>query len=179
MDVANQGLGQFALRLQRFLVLSWQLLRQLRTTAVLLALLGLILCLGLWLPQPSGPEVTAAIWTKTLPPWLQGRGDLLFALGFAHLFHSFWFWLPVALLLLHSLVALADYLPPSWQRFRETPADLAWQHPLAIRTEYFTRLPALPDEFLEKLKATLQAQGFTIDPTIEENQRQVSARRWA
>jgi hypothetical protein len=179
MDMATQGSGRLTIRLQHFLVLSWNLLRQFRTTGILLAILALVFGLALWLPQQSNPQIPASIWVKSLPAWLQPRGEELFALGFAHIFRSIWFWLPVALLTLHSLVALADTLPPAWRRFREAPADPEWQHPLARRAEYSTRLPAAPDEFLEQLKKSLSEGGFTIDPAVEEGQRLVSARRQA
>lgn len=179
MDVTNQHLSQFTIRFQHFLVLLWAFLRQPKTTGILLAVLAVIFGIGLALPQRSGPEITASLWVARLPVWLQGRGELLFALGFAQIFHSAWFWLPVALLFLHSLVALADYGGPSWRRFRETPGNLEWQHPLASRVEYFTRLPASPDEFLEKLKEPLQRRGFIVDKVADENRRLVSARRRA
>lgn len=179
MDMANQGSGRLIIRLQRFLVLSWDLLRQFRTTWCLLAVLGVVFGLALWLPQQTSPQIPASIWVKSLPTWLQPRGEELFALGFAYIFRSIWFWLPVALLTLHSLVALADTLPPAWRRFREVPAELGWQHPLARRVEYSTRLPAAPDEFLEQLKKSFNEAGFTLDPPVEESQRLVSARRQA
>jgi cytochrome c biogenesis protein ResB len=113
-----------------------------------------------------------------LPSQVRPWGDLLFLLGFARIFQSPWFWVPLAVLLLSSLVALADYAGPSWWRARKSAAVIEWQHPLARRVEHSVRLPASPDTFLDKLKTRLEANGFSVDAPFEENQRWVSAARW-
>lgn len=185
MDIANKPSSQLILRLQQGLGLGWQLLCSPKTTGALLAILAVVLLLRVVLPQQTPPVsgTAAAAWVATLPTWIQPWGELLFFLGFSHIFQSLWLWLPLALLTLNSLVALAEYLPPSWQRARpaaDIPA-IEWQHPLAHRAEQSVRLPNSPDAFLDGLKEALIAKGFTIDPPAQAEQRIVSAarRRWA
>jgi hypothetical protein len=143
------------------------------------AILIVILLLSWVLPQSATAD--AAQWITTLPLWLQPWGELLYMLGFAHLLDSLWFWLPAALLLLNSLIALADYGPGSWRRLDDTTPPLAWQHPLARRSERVIRLPQEPDSFLEKLQTSLREQGFFIYQSVESEERLVGAarQRWA
>jgi hypothetical protein len=151
-------------------------------TGALLIILAFILVLGLLIPQQATLDTTVAVWTASLPLWLQAQGEPLFLLGLARIFQSLWFWIPLALLLLHSLVSVADYAWPSWQRTRpmKSLTALEWQHPLAQRVEYSIRLPAAPNEYLSKLKGSLIAAGFSIDASFEEEARVVSAvrQRW-
>jgi hypothetical protein len=158
----------------------WYNLRSPRLTLILLGLLGGVLLVGLLLPQPVSQvntEATRAAWIANLPLPVQLWGDLLFLLGFARLFQSIWFWLPLALLLLNSLLALADYTPDAWPRLRPPPPPLERQHPLAGRAEYSTRLPESPDEFLAELKNSLTQQGFFIYQSDPSNPRQVTLAR--
>jgi hypothetical protein len=142
---------------------------------------ALALLLRLLLPQQETPDETASVWLVNLPLWLQPWGEPLFFLGFSRIFQSLWFWLPLALLLLSSLVALADYGPPARQRAGQGAGELEWQHPLARRTEQSVRLPPNPDAFLDKLRERLQAEAFVLEAPADENQRLVKAsrRRWA
>jgi cytochrome c biogenesis protein ResB len=185
MDAVNQRLTQIASQWQRYVTLTWYVLRSPKTTAVLLVILVMVLLLGLIVPQQSETVFTAtpdlAAWITSLPAWLQPAGETLFFLGFSKIFQTFWFWLPVALLLLNSLIVLADYVPGSWQRLGKTAPPIEWQHPLARRVEHSVRLPSLPDDFLETLKGLLQEKGFSLYAPVESEQRVVSAaqRRWA
>lgn len=149
-------------------------------TGLLLAILIAVIVLRLIVPQQSSTDIAATTWIATLPPLLQPSGDLLFSLGFSRIFQSGWFWIPLALLLLNSLLALAEYALPSWQRARlvNDVSSLDWQHPLAQRTEHSVRLPKSPDEFLGELKDKLKERGFSIDASDDESQRMVSAERW-
>jgi cytochrome c biogenesis protein ResB len=185
MDAVNQRLTQIASQLQRYVTLTWYILRSPKTTGVLLVILVIVLLLGLIIPQQSetvfsGPSDRAA-WITSLPAWLQPGGEALFILGFSKIFQTFWFWLPVALLLLNSLIALADYVPGSWQRLGKTTPPIEWQHPLARRVEHSVRLPSLPDDFLETLKGLLQEKGFSLYAPAGSEQRVAGAaqRRWA
>jgi cytochrome c biogenesis protein ResB len=121
------------------------------------------------------------VWIATLPPWLQLWGEPLFLLGFSRLFQSVWFWGPLGLLLLNSMIALADYGPGAWQRLRNPPPNMKWQHPLAHRVEYADRLPDSPDQFLEGVKCSLTKKGFYLYGAGSTDERIISAarRRWA
>ncbi len=168
----------------KFSTSAWYWLRRPTITWILLAIVGLVLGLGLIIPQLSSPTTTEAgreAWLASLPPLVQPVGELLFSLGFTRLFYSPWYWLPLGLLLLNSLITLADYGPGAWQRLKPSPPSLDWQHPLAHRAEQSTRLPESPDTFLDELKAALTTQGFYLYPTSEGEGRLISAaqRRWA
>ena len=149
-------------------------------TGLLLTILAVMVVLRLIIPQQSAIDATATTWIATLPPLLQPSGDLLFSLGFSRIFRSGWFWVPLALLLLNSLLALAEYTVPSWRRAKSASesTSIEWHHPLGKRTEYSVRLPKSPDEFLDKLKEKLESEGFSIDTSDDENQRMFSAGRW-
>ena len=182
MEAAGQRLSQIVSRSQGFVASIWYALRHPRTTGLLLVVLIMVTLLGVFIPQQTGAVPPARTdWVSSLPGWLQPTGDILFLFGLAQIFQSLWFWLPVALLLLHSLVALADYAPGSWRRLSRLAPPLDWQHPLACRVENSARLPGLPDDFIDNLKQRLQKDGFTIYAPVESKQRFVGAarRRWA
>jgi hypothetical protein len=121
------------------------------------------------------------LWIASLPTSLQPFGGGLFQLGISRLLRSFWFWLPAALLLLHSLIILANYWPRVQQRWHEPIPSLGWQHPLARRIEHSVRLSDTPDEFLDDRRAFLKQHGFSSHETAETEQRLLGAsrRRWA
>lgn len=181
MDTAKLSSGPFNARLQRYSTSAWYLLRDPRLTASLVGLIGGVLLLLLFLPQPTGSLATAEAWTPLLPAWLQPWGSLLYGLGFARLGRSLWLWGPVAWLMLSCAVALVDYGWPARRRASEAPADLAWQAPLTRRVEQSARLPAQPDSLLATLRERLIQLGFSLDQSDEDSGRVVSAyrRRWA
>ncbi len=160
------------MQVQQIIAQSWRWLKSPQLTAVLLMILAAVVALWLWLP----PAAPVAAWTSALPPVIQPWGPALYAAGLAQIFQSLWLWLPLAGLLLHALVALADYAPPSWLRFQNAPASLEWQHPLACRVEASVRLPASPDDYLAALKAALVSRGFRLHPNPDSG-RGVSAVR--
>jgi hypothetical protein len=178
MDIWMAALNR---RLIEMMPRVWLVWRSPKTTGALLVSVMLVLLTGWMLPQQAEPVVTAVAWRNSLPAWLQPAGETLFALGLAQVFHSLWFWLPVALLLLNSLLALADNTPGAWRRLKHTCPPLTWQHPLARRIEQSMRLPGQPDDFLQRLKMRLQAQGFLLYTPVETEQRLIGAarRRWA
>jgi hypothetical protein len=94
---------------------------------------------------------------------------------------SIWFWLPLALLFLNGLIAIADYGPGSWRRRQSLTPPLTWQHPLAQRIEHSARLPESPDTFLASLKERLAGQGFVVYEPLEAEERIFGAARrpWA
>lgn len=167
-------------QISSFITTLWYTLRSLQLTGVLIGLIVLVSFSGLVIPQQS-PLGTREIWIAGLPPAIRPLGEVLFFLGFANIFQSIWFWLPLALLLLNSLVALADYLPGTRSRIRTTLPSLNWQHPLAQRTEQVTRLPESPDEYLDALKSTLQQKGFFLYQDSQTEERIIGAvqHRWS
>jgi hypothetical protein len=158
----------------------WYGLRSPRFTLLLLALLGVVWLISWWLPQQiisTNPETVRSAWVASLPPLVQVWGNLLFSLGLAQIRQSIWFWLPLALLWLNGLLALADYLPGAWQRQRPTLPTLNWQHPLARRVEFSARLPESPDQFLNQLQTTLAEQHFFIYQPNPTDPRLIGAAR--
>lgn len=182
MDSAANRL-QLSSRLQRFLFLTWHFLCSPKTTGVLVAVLVVVVGLRLLVPQQpiSLSETARTTWITSLPPLVQFWGDELYVLGFARIFQSLWFWLPLGLLFLNSLVALADYVPGSWRRLQNQVPPLTWQHPLARRIEHSARLPESPDKFLVALKEKLRRQNFYVyEPgAVEERLVGAARRRWA
>lgn len=148
--------------------------------AVLLA----SLLLSWLIPQQNAVSPTnnnRELWLATLPEAIQPWGEPLFLLGVSHLFGSIWVWLPAAFLLLNSLVALAEHTPGAWQRAQAKLPPIEWQHALAKRAEYSTRLPEAPDKFLEGLKTLVQQKAFFLYENNQMEQRFIGAtrRRWA
>jgi cytochrome c biogenesis protein ResB len=184
MDAPAQGPTKSVSRLQRLVASAWHTLGSPKTTGILIVFLIVVVVLGKIFPQQAvtaSPETGQATWISSLPPLVQLWGDLLYLLGFARIFRSLWFWLPLALLFLNSLIALAHYGPGSYRRLlRETP-PIEWQHPLAGRAEYPARLPESPDTFLATLKTTLTARGWYIYKPSEAEERVVGAgrHRWS
>lgn len=192
MNSAHTSLAQATTRLQQLTAQLWSRLSHPRWLLILIPPLLLVLGLTLFLPQQSVSDFGSAlsaetIWLNSLPGWLTGLGRPLYSLGFSQLLSSFWFWIPAALLLGHSLIALAHYGPASWQRFREETPTLQRQHPFSERVEQSVRLSDNPDEQLETLGEALSQMGYLLDDTSQAEpdqaaeQRQViaSRRRWA
>ena len=184
MDAVNQRRIQLIAQMQLLFSQLWYILRNFKTTVGLLILLALVLAVGLLLPQQHiaiAPNTTAqAVWLNNLPAWGQPAGDILYSLGFAQIFYSPWFWIPVALLLLNSLIALADYMPGCWRRMRGAAPSEKWQHPLARRVEHSVRLSHFPDNFTELFKVRFNRQGFILHASSSGQQRVTAAsqRRW-
>lgn len=181
MTVTSKASPQNSTRWQRWAASAWVTLRSPKLTGLLLAIIVVVIGVGLLLPQQVTSTVDASLWIALLPQVVQLWGEPLYLLGFARIFHSFWFWLPVALLLLNSLVALANYAPGSWRRLQQPIPSIGWQHPLARRTEQIVRLPKSPDIYLTGLQTNLAEQGFTLYQPTETEGRLVGAarRRWA
>ncbi|MCG3210146.1 MAG: hypothetical protein FOGNACKC_03777 [Anaerolineae bacterium] len=178
MNAADAKPQPVRLKIQQLTTRTWQVLINPKTTALLLAVLSGVLLLWFVLPQQTSPTAPAEIWTGTLPPAVQPWGPALYNLGFARLSHSWWLWLPLAGLLLTSLVALAEVAPRSWQRAQNAAADHAWQHPLTRRVEQSVRLPAAPDEHLAALGNQLAGQGFLLHPIGDNRTVSAARRRW-
>ncbi len=181
MAVTTKESPQRSTRWQRWTASVWVILRSPKLTGLLLAVIIVVILVGMLLPQQAAPAVDATPWIASLPQLVQLWAEPLYLLGFARIFHSLWFWLPVALLLLNSLVALADYAPGSWRRLQQPIPPIGWRHPLAQRTEQVVRLPKSPDIYLIGLQTSLAEQGFYLYQPTESEGRLVGAarRRWA
>lgn len=179
MDTTDTQSHQITLKSQQYAAQIWKILYSPKTTAALFGILALVLLIWLILPQQESRATSAEIWIGRLPPAVQPWGPAFYFLGFARIFQSGWLWLPLAGLLLNSLVALAAFIPPGWQRAQNRAANIQWNHPLAQRVEHSVRLPASPDDHLAALKVALATRGFLLHPTPNDN-RQISAarRRW-
>lgn len=180
MDTVNQQ-SQFITRLQQGAAQVWYWLRSPKVTVGVIIVLGVVGLVALVVPQQRALTATAENWTPTLPVAIQPWGEPLYLLGFAHLVRSLWFWLPVGLLLLNSLIALVDYSIGFWPRTKGVTPSIAWQHPLAQRAEHIVRLPKDPDEFLDGLRTSLAEHGYFIYEPVEAGDRIIGAgrRRWA
>lgn len=178
MNTADTNPQPVRLKIQQITARAWQLLANPKTTALLLAVVGGVLLLWFILPQQPLPATPAEVWSSSLPPAVQPWGPALHYLGFARIFQSLWLWLPLAGLLLSSLVALAAVAPRSWQRAQNTPANITWQHPFTHRVEHSVRLPAAPDEHLAALGDQLAGQKFQLHPAGSNRTVSASRRRW-
>ncbi len=161
------GRLQLMTHLQPFLERLWYTFRRPQTTGILFVVLVVMAAAALFLPDP--PATVAAgvdvrtVWVNSLPGWLQPAGTFLFLLGFANLFRSVWFWLVVAMLLLNSLIALADYTPGAWRRVSGATAPaIKWQHPLARRIEQSVRLSNFSENYAEIFRNRLVQAGFSL-----------------
>lgn len=181
METVRQNTPHLTAWIQRSATSGWYALRDPRLTIAAIIALVVVSLLGWLIPQQSSATVDAATWIATLPVWLQRWGEPLFFLGLGRIFRSLWLWLPLALLLLNSLIALADYGPGSWRRLGKTIPPIEWQHARAERAEQVVRLPKSPDAFLDSLRTSLAEQGFSFYTGDEAEERMVGAarRRWA
>jgi cytochrome c biogenesis protein ResB len=184
MDAVTQRRTQLIAQIKSFLVWLWHILRNPKITVALLILLTLVLMVGLLLPQQqvtiAGNATARTVWLNDLPVWIQPFGGVLYTLGFAQIFYTPWFWIPAALLLLNSLIALADYTPGCWRRMLRGAPPVDWQHPLACRVEYSVRLSHFPDDFTELFQIRFNQQGFiSYNPSLEPQRTKVAfQRRW-
>jgi hypothetical protein len=176
MDTSSAQPHNFIARLNRLAVAIWLGLSRPQTTLILLIAVGVVLLAG-WLIPQAAANTSAQSWIATLPPAVQLWGEPLYLLGLANIFNSVWWWGLLALLLLNSLIAVAEFAPPSWRRARELSPGLEWQHPLARRVEHSVRLTATPVEDMATVEDRLRGAGFAIDPAPEETGRLISAAR--
>ena len=181
MDTTTRADQTLSTRIAQGAALAWYFFRRPQLTVVLAGALILAAGVGWLLPQQPAGLSNADVWIAALPAPVRLWGQPLFWLGFAKIFQSGWFWVPAALLLLNSLVALADYLPGARARMGQTIPSIEWQHPLAGRIEQVARLPRSPDAWLATLQHRLAAQGFAVCQPAEDEGRLIGAvrRRWA
>ena len=186
MDIPDQASTHSFRRLQHLTAWTWYILRSFKATLGFFTLLMVVLFLGYIIPQQNGLAPTDAAdnsWIANFPTRLLPLADALRASGFTRILQSPWFWVPAGLLLLQSLIALADYVPISYQRLVQPIPAVRWQHPLACRIEQSVRLPSTPDDFLKDCKTFLENAGFVVmeQASDQTEQRMLGAarRRWS
>ncbi len=142
----NERTNPSVARLSQITVHLWRVLGNPRVVfglAVFLILEGLV---AFELPQKPSYFSTPAdfiVWISNLPPFFQHNFQWLDALGLFRIFQSAWFWFPASLLSLTTLVALADMIPATWQRIRQSTNSIA--HPLSHTHTETIRLEAPQD----------------------------------
>jgi hypothetical protein len=164
---------------QRWIVRVWNGLQNPKMTILTLMAIGVVLSLGLFLPQQNSTS-DATLWISNLPSFLQPWGEFLFFMRLSHVFHTLWFWLPVAVLLLNSLVTLADYGSLAWQRFHDkrTP-PVEWLHRLANRVERVVKLPHDMETESSNIKQSLMSGGFSVYESVDSQVVGAAKRSWA
>jgi len=171
-----------ATHLEKISIRVWHYLSKPGLTAALTAVMAGVVVLGLVMPQEPPPPTDAAAWITRLPAAIRPWGQPLYFLGLSHIFSAWWFWLPAALLLLHSLIMSANLLSGVWRRLTPAMPPITWQHPLSRRAEHVVRLPHLPDEWLSGLRQSLSAAGFTLqeaDDAADDRLTGAVKYRWA
>ncbi len=139
----------------------------------ILAIEGL---LALVIPQRPDTFTSPAdfvVWVSNLPPFFRQGYQFFSGLGLFGIFHSLWFWLPAAALMLVSLIAAAELFPSTVQRLRPSAALLTAPiahslQTLAIRNVRLTA-PQNPGKatathpVMSILQKKLTAAGFQIN----------------
>jgi hypothetical protein len=112
----------------------WRILASPYLTVILLVWTAVVLTFSAVIPQ-APPHVEDAVvrsqWLADIPLIARPLVERLQPLGLLNLLGSAWLRLPLALLIAHSLVVLADWIPALWNRLGwPIPAsaeDEAWQ----------------------------------------------------
>ncbi len=125
----------------------WFILRSPKMFTVSLLATGAILLVAFIIPQQPANFATPGdfvVWYAELSPFFQQVYQLFNALGLFKIYHTFWFWLPMAWLTLSALINLADYTPAVWQRIRnqESLTITPVAHPLIRYRQKVIRLTA-------------------------------------
>ncbi|MDM8527864.1 cytochrome c biogenesis protein ResB [Anaerolineales bacterium HSG24] len=177
MAIVNQSVTN---QPQPWIFLLWRGLRTPKLTIGVLVVLSVVVAWGLFVPQQldNAPRLNAVLWRSSLPQLIQPWGEFLFSMGLAQVFQNLWFWFPVGLLFINSLVALADYSPGVWQRWQSPSPSIEWQHPLAIRSTETVTIQKDMDWNI--LKTTLAEHGLTVSENHEQaDMLTVAKRAWA
>lgn len=106
----------------------WRILAWIRLTVILLVWVAAVLALSAVIPQ-APPHIEDPIvhsqWLANLPISARPAVERLQPLGVFNLLDSVWLRLPLALLLAHALVMLADLGPAVWRRARWSLDELS------------------------------------------------------
>ncbi|MFQ5577732.1 MAG: cytochrome c biogenesis protein ResB, partial [Anaerolineae bacterium] len=154
----------------------WAILRLPEMFAASLAATAVALTLARAIPQQPAEFSTPGefvIWVSNLPPFFQQTFQPLNGLGLFKIYHTPWFWFPVAWLTLTGLISLADQLPAAWQRLRPAAGAVRLPHPWSRSRRQTIRLAAPQhasegtsvEAPLAALQAKLVANGYRIVPS--------------
>jgi len=124
----------------------WRTLARSRLTVILLVWMAVVLVLSAVVPQaPSHIDdpIVRSQWLASVPTSFRPVVERLQPFGVFSLLDSVWLRLPLALMLAHALVVLADWSPTIWNRVRRQldgdgypgrsfRLDLDWPEPVEV-----------------------------------------------
>ncbi|GAB4548410.1 MAG: hypothetical protein Kow0063_43360 [Anaerolineae bacterium] len=161
----------------------WHILASPRLSIFLLAGVAGILILSMIIPQapPHMEEpLVRSQWLAGVPSRIAPLAERLYSAGIFDLLDSIWLRLPLALLLAHTLVALAHWGPEIWRRLRQpgSAVNISGQ-PLFIEKDW----PGPVEDVRQQLSSRLQKAGYRIlyAPAREATQPEQAAftiQRW-
>lgn len=162
--------------LRRAVARIWHTLRSSRLFIVALAVVSVGGLLALIIPQqPATVNTPGAfvVWVSDLSPLFRQQYELFNNSGLFAIFHSYGFWIPAALLMWMSLLALADLLPATRSRLAASPQQGFPEHPNSSITQGTLRLAAPKDSgratealpALQDFTATLRSDGYAVSAT--------------
>ncbi len=145
----------------------WTLLTRMRVAVWLLVALGIVCLLGSLFPQmPPGARADPALrsdWLTRAADKLGARAALYRALGLFDVFHSVWFYVPLGLVALSTLVCTLNRIGARWQAFARPRTQ--------ISERLFGRLPqqaqfgaASQEAGVETTRRALRRSGFAARP---------------
>ncbi len=143
LPAANSPVNRTILRFR-------QILQSPKLFGALIAILLIDGILALVIPQqPAAVNTPSAfvVWVSNLPPLFRQGYESFNRVGLFAIFHSLWFWLPAALAMWMSLLALAEAIPAGWVRLRSPlpAAPMPPPHPRSVIHQKTIRLAAPKD----------------------------------
>lgn len=149
----------------------WTLLTRMRVAVWLFVALLAACLLGGMIPQiPAGARVDPtqqADWLTYATDRFGARAILYRILGLFDVFHSLWFYVPLGLLALNTLVCTLNRLKTTWRAF--TRPRLRISEALSARLPYQAQLPAAsPQTAISTTRRALRAHGFTTHPLDDQ-----------
>lgn len=169
----------------------WLALRSPEMLAGSILALAAVTALGAIIPQQPVHFSTPAdfvVWLSDPPQFYRQAFQFFNLSGLFTIYHTVWFWLPAAWLVLVSLIALADYVPATLSRLKKPGADFFPElvpHPLSHQRRITLRLSAPQsaaestvadsDATLAQLQQNLSGAGFAVARRGEQDV--IAARR--
>jgi cytochrome c biogenesis protein len=149
----------------------WTLLTRMRVAVWLLVALGIVCLLGSLFPQmPPGARadpVLRSAWLMRAADKLGARAALYRALGLFDVFHSAWFYVPLGLVALSTLVCTLNRIGARWQAFARPRTQ--------ISERLFGRLPqqaqfgaGSQEDGVKIARRALRRSGFATRPVNEQ-----------
>lgn len=158
--------------------LLWLALRSPEMLAGSMLAVAAVVALGAIIPQQPANFSTPAdfvVWLSDLPQFYRQAFQFFNLSGLFTIYHTAWFWLPAAWLVLVCLIALADYAPATLIRLKKPGADFfpeLYPHPLSYQRRVTLRLTAPQnaaestvadsDATLAELQQNLSRAGFAV-----------------